>query len=847
MKWFRRLLWIFVFAVLALFLISYFASKYLGRDIETIDVEHGNLYFSAERDQESGAWKIKAPDYDSLWFAFGYLQTWDREFQTELVRLAARGDLSRLLGDAVLENDRLMRFSFRAAEEEFRNASAPLQEASEMFVEGRLAAQKNSELKIPIEYQILGVGRNDLPDWQPEDIVAIARFHSWQLSFDSNLEQVYAIISDKIGEASARLLFPSEPKGTQALYSQEELYRGVEKAALLRQTSSLGRLPQPIAFYPKKSVAQENTMPFLTKPAPFLGDTINFDWGTQLGLRGASNMWVLADPRVNRNLTLCNDTHLRFSWPASLYPVQYELEGVTKGTGFMLPAVPALVIGTVEGQGEKQGEVLSWGITLASYGDTQDLIYLPQAKALQAVTQSESYSVRNLESGQIEVRRHNETWTSRGPRVDTILKKVPLPEDHILVLDWLGYSQAPSPFEFFLKRNIQGREDLLEDLHSRFSYPSFNFTWIEKEKTEQARIGHLVTGWLRSRGDRENTGLKILTEDKISRLRKELQPSERPYFIRNYDGKDPFFLVTANQRIWQEEEWALKLAHSWEPDDRAKRIIEKFKENIREPSFSQTDSFSPALYEFFKRERARNSVNRLCSQDVLKTQQCLELIAEWDSWNGMNEVDSWQTSLTALWHAYFKAEIFMALIPKNSREEMVEMMSDWHRRAFSAQAVAIILRDPQKLESWEALSSKKIQDVSVETFQKALSVLVGQRGENKARWRWGQFHRMDWLHPLVKAPEPWGSVFHDSVLGPRVGVAGAVDSPGRFEYTWSPEDPLNFAATHGASLRMCTELSDDGVKMKWSAPTGPSGNPFSIHSKAWSFRSFFKGLLSEIN
>jgi acyl-homoserine lactone acylase PvdQ len=195
----------------------------------------------------------------------------------------------------------------------------------------------------------------------------------------------------------------------------------------------------------------------------------------------------------------------------------------------------------------------------------------------------------------------------------------------------------------------------------------------------------------------------------------------------------------------------------------------------------------------------------------------------------------------------------MRLVPEEKRSEMKDMMQDWHRRSFSAQALKRILSNkegPWSESRWEALSGQSVRDLSIESFKWAIDTLVSQRGPDQRQWKWGTLHRISWLHPLVKAPEPWGQVFHESLLGPRPAVSGAVDSPGRFEYEWDMDLPLEFPATHGASLRVCSEFSNSSdsqtVKMKWSAPTGTSGNPFSKHSKAWSLRSFFKGTMSDV-
>jgi|GEM_PF-1276891 len=858
MKWLRRILWIAVISFIVLMAISRLLGWVWGRDVESLDVKTEKYSFSATRDAESGVWKVKADSKESLWFAMGYVQTWDREYQTELVRLAARGELARMLGEAVLSNDRLMRFSARLAQDEWETASDDLKLSAQMFVLGRGAAQKNPDLRLPFEYEILGLTRESFSPWEPKDVLALSRFHSWQLSFDSTLEALDEHLRSKVSPEAAHLLLPSEPTNSKALYSQEWLYKGTDAAHSIQRMPEK-KLPRPDLYWPKKTETSSVNLDSLSTQASSLAvvgnfKSIKFDWDTQLALRGASNLWIVADPRVDRALTLCNDTHLRFSWPASLYPFQYELKDQMKATGFMLPGVPAIVIGSFEDQRDgKKGNLLSWGITLASYGDTQDLVAMNKNPIDSDYSKIwESYPVRNMENGQIEIRRFEETWTSYGPRVDGIYSDLPKDDSRWLALDWVGFRKLPSPMEFFVRRNLKGADDLLEDLHTQFAFPSFNYTWIQKSGGGDPYIGHLVTGWMRTRSDRAKDGLKVLSQDQIKARRQDSEPSQRPFFYRKYTGQDPFFLVTANQKVWTEDDLSLKIAHSWEPGDRALRIEASVEENIKDPSHSMTDSYAPSLVSFYKGERARTSVDRLCGGLQVSSSRCMEWVSKLDSWKGYNPVESWQTTVVALWHAKFKAEIFMSLVPEEHKEELKSIMKDWHRRSFSAQALKRILAHetgPWSIAEWEKLTQRNIKDLSVDSFQWALNVLIEQRGAEVANWRWGAFHRISWLHPLVRAPEPWGSLFHESLFGPRPSVAGGVDSPGRFEYDWDMDVPLEFPATHGASLRMCSEFSKSAegnpIHVKWSAPSGPSGNPFSKHAKSWSLNSFFKGKMSE--
>ncbi|NCN40670.1 penicillin acylase family protein [bacterium] len=874
MKFLRRLVWGGVIALVLLVVASKVMSYYWGRDLEQLEFQDARYEFSAKRVGDSAAFQIEAKDETQLWFAMGYLQGWDREFQTELIRLASTGRLSSMLGASMLSNDQLMRFNYRAAEKVWHSLAVDsvARRAAQAFADGRNAVLRHEEKSLPIEYKIMGIFRDDLSSWTGIDVLAIARFHGWSLSYDQNMEKTYMALKTQLGVEKSKWLQPPSDLSAVALYEQKLL--NISKSGGLlkpvaKQKPTLGYVPIPKKALPYKLDASgmipeldfspvESDMEHPEEAVSVWNRLENYatSWGAESAFQGASNMWVLANPRVGRALSLCNDTHLRLTWPSPLYPISYRIKDRVKGQGFMMPGTPAVVIGYVQNLNEEaKFQKLLWGITSGSLADTQDLIEIKGKDTENLKVTVEEFSVRNMKTGEVEPKNIEAIWSEHGPIVNNIFSdfsKLAAYKSPV-ALDSPIFKTTPSTMEFFVLRNLGLGENLEEDLVEKIQYPPINFTWISEEKGQKLQVGHMLTGVLYGRPKRRDNGLETLDSRFLKRDRYLSYPSERPYFKQAYGGEDPFMLVTANQSIWSdkgsEQKINRELAYLWAPDKRAERIAEKFDDNTRELGYSQHDFYSPRLNRFFVKARKMASAGRLCSGTVMPHSDCMKMLSEIDAWDGDANAEDFRTSLIVLWHARFKWKIIEKLTPAEVLQDEVrgpaikEMMIAWGRRTFTHHLVEEVIEDPKARAQWESWTGKSVEETLSESFSQSVNELSEGFGPLYQYWKWGNLHRVSWLHPLVRAPEPIGSMFHEGVLL-RPQVSGALDSSGRFEYDWDPEKPLDFPATHGGASRLCMEWSEKEVQVNWSLPSGPSGNPFSNYSKPWALETYFKNKLS---
>ncbi len=322
---------IFRFIIIAISLIvivvcggSYLYLKSLVSDYEgTIthpDIKEGATVI---RD-EYGIPHISAEETWDLYFALGYCQAQDRLFQMDFYRRAARGELSEVLGEDLIDADvylRTMGF-LRTAKIQIEALDPDLLEVIEAFSAGVNAYVENNPL--PVEFKILGY---EPKPWTPEDSQAIGNLISFQLaSWAYQNEMLNYLVLNKIGETAAKDLLPGLPDETVYIMAKAE-----------NPSFNVDSL-------------SESSRAFLE----------NF-----IKIERASNNWVVSGEKTTTGMPiLCEDSHE--SGPE--LPTQWHLSHLVSGdmdvSGAMFPGAPIFIFG--------RNKNIAWGVTNFTL-DTQDL------------------------------------------------------------------------------------------------------------------------------------------------------------------------------------------------------------------------------------------------------------------------------------------------------------------------------------------------------------------------------------------------------------------------------------------------------------------------------------------
>ncbi len=282
---------------------------------------------------------ISGVDRGDLAYATGFLHAQDRFFQMDLLRRAAAGELSELLGPAALDLDRRHRL------DRFRNralaalAAAPADERRLIELYARGVNDGLSTLSVrPFEYLLL---RMTPSSWQPEDSALAAYAMYLDLQY-RELESTVAraILRERLADDMFALLLPNAS----------------------HWDAPLDQATSPTVDMPGLPTTKPDWMGSLAPPTtPPEDDAIP-----------GSNSWAVAGPYSSRAAALlANDMHLGLRLPNVWYRLSLVYLDACgnrrRVTGVTLPGTPAIIVGS-------NGRV-AWGLT-NSAGSYLDLVGL---------------------------------------------------------------------------------------------------------------------------------------------------------------------------------------------------------------------------------------------------------------------------------------------------------------------------------------------------------------------------------------------------------------------------------------------------------------------------------------
>ena len=150
---------------------------------------------------------IWAEREDDLYFATGFVMAQDRLFQMDLMRRAAAGRLSEILGEAGLEQDeesRIIGFA-RDAKRLAAMMGQDTRRILEAFGKG-VNAYIESTPSLSVEFRALGY---EPEPWEPWHTIAIARLVGWTLGMRIGLEVISMYARARLGDALAERLVPA--------------------------------------------------------------------------------------------------------------------------------------------------------------------------------------------------------------------------------------------------------------------------------------------------------------------------------------------------------------------------------------------------------------------------------------------------------------------------------------------------------------------------------------------------------------------------------------------------------------------------------------------------------------
>jgi penicillin G amidase len=295
---------------------------------------------SIERDARGSATITGATAADVA-YVLGFAHAQDRWFQMDLLRRASAGELSALLGSAMLDFDRDLRaHRFRAVARASLARATPEQRAVlEAYAAGANAGLASLGAR-PFEYFVL---RATPEPWRAEDsLLAVLTMFVDLQGTDGHHEVQRGMIRDALPEAAAQFVYGPASEWDAAL-----------------DGTQLPVVPPPAAEqYDLRQLGDLDFTPPDRRPRT----------------RGplGSNNWAVAGTRsATGTAIVANDMHLGLRVPNTWYHARLRQRSgdrtLVDATGPTLPGTPAIVTGS-------NGRV-GWAFT-NSYGDYADVIVL---------------------------------------------------------------------------------------------------------------------------------------------------------------------------------------------------------------------------------------------------------------------------------------------------------------------------------------------------------------------------------------------------------------------------------------------------------------------------------------
>lgn len=466
---------------------------------------HGiDALVSVERDA-LGVVTVTAGQRADAAYGLGYAHGQDRYFQMDLMRRAAAGELSALLGSGTLDTDRRLRVHrFRAVARAALSRATPEQRTLIDAYAAGVNAGLSSLRGRPFEYLLLGVTPEP---WRAEDSVLVVEAMFLQLQEpDGHTRIQRGLIHDALPPAAAAF---------------------VEAAAADWDASLDGSGSPP----PVMPTAEEYD---LRNVAPPEGEAPSSRHSRARPSPGSNN-WALAGRRTASGAALvANDMHLTIRVPNTWYRARVhwrDAHGAEADvTGVTLPGAPAIVTGS--------NGAVAWGFT-NSYGDFQDVItvvpdpadadhYLDATGSKPFIHQRERILVHGGSPVELDV-----VGTEWGPVIGRDSA------GRALALAWTAHDPSALNFELAALDRVQSVDEALA-LAARAGIPAQNFVVGDRE----GHIAWTVAGQIPARRGERSVGPHLSTDPNAG-FAGWVAAEDRPRIVDPADGQ----IQTANARV----------------------------------------------------------------------------------------------------------------------------------------------------------------------------------------------------------------------------------------------------------------------------------------------------------
>ena len=632
---------------------------------------------------------IYANNEEDAYYALGYVHAQDRLFQMEMLRRAAGGRLSEILGEDLIKVDKLFRtlglnkFAREQAEKYLSSDTAAFQKAALAYQKGINQYIKTG--KTPIEFTIIGIPKEE---FKPEDIYLAVGFMSFGFAEGLRADPVLQKIKTEYGEEYLADFAINTPVDAQKIKTFKGPVKNSQSDSLIASINdALNKIPVPL-------------------------------WS-------GSNGWVVSGDRTESGSPILeNDTHIGFGQPAVWYEAHLEYPGKSF-YGHHIAGIPFGLLGNNRFSG--------WGLTMFENDDADFFLETVNPENSNQVkfkdqweelsSRKEIIKVKGKEDIELEVR------TSRhGALVNGIIDHAP--KDQAVALSWVLTRETNEALQAAWLLNHGTSFQDAEKAAATFSAPGLNVMYGD--------VNGNIAWWACAK-------LPVRPAHVRTKLFLDGASGNDEYlgyytFTKNPQAVNPpwGYVYSANNQPDSVE--GVLYPGYYYPKARAGRIVEYLSKD-KKWKFDDMKEINLDVVSITIPEVAREMAIVLSS---LNKPEFSSLIDQLQNWNGDHKKTDTAPSvyynmLSQIYYASMKDEIgvdalhaiLATSVPKNSVNTFIKNdQSPW----------------------WDDIRTKDAKETRAMIFEKAaiktLALLKETCGEKPEDWVWGKIHTLKHKHPL---------------------------------------------------------------------------------------------------
>ncbi|WP_121641485.1 penicillin acylase family protein [Virgibacillus sp. Bac330] len=500
-----------------------------------------------------------------------------------------------------------------------------------------------------------------------------------------------------------------------------------------------------------------------------------------------SNNWVVSGEKTASGFPmLADDPHLGLATPSIWIQMQLQTE-TQQVSGVIFAGVPGIILG--------HNEQIAWGVT--NTGPDVQQLYLekrkPHSKATflfegkweKARIIQEPIAVKDGATIDYEV-----VETRHGPVISEFAEDSG--EENVLSLKWTAL-EATTELEAILQINKAKNWESFEKGLEKFLAPAQNFVFASNSGT----IAYKANGNIPVYENGKDALLPLPGWQRENEWRGYIPFDELPTMVNPEKG----YIATANNKITTEE-YPYHISNVWAQPYRYERIAEVLesveKITVQGMQDLQMDSFNRQAKELIP------AFLQLLEEREL-SKQATEALHLLDKWDYKDDASATQPLLFHHWYKNIEKIIY---------QEIPDSMLDLFKG--KGQTTDALLRKAIKGESSVWLETYGgLQQILLDSLQQSITELERKYGEPISEWKWGDYHRVYFEHPLSNVHPVFEYVFNQEAPIPVDG-SNVTPMAASFEEETGIVD-------HGASWRFVIDMETPSKGYHIVAP-GQSGH-----------------------